>query len=122
MITDWYIPILIHITSAIRVIVVVTALISGLALASRFLDYNNDEEDDDDRMCKDEIASIYVIVFSVSLCIGMVFPSWERVEMMIVTHYSTPENISKFPSEDAFYNQLGFELGNTIYFRPYIAE
>ena len=115
MITDWYIPILIHITSMIRVIVLSAAFISGMALAFRLFDYDN-------RIRKDQITFICSIIFAVTLCIGMVFPSWERVEMMIITHYSTPENISKFPSEDAFYNQLGFELDHTIYFKPYITN
>ena len=115
MITDWYIPILINVTSGIRCIVVATALISGMALAFRLLD-------DVNRMRKDQITFICGIVFSVSTFIWMVFPSWEWVETMIVAHYSTPENISKFPSEDAFYNQLGFELGHTIYSKPYITK
>ena len=115
MITDWYIPILIHITSMIRVIVLSTAFISGVALAFRLFDYDN-------RIRKDQITFICGIVFSVSTFIWMVFPSWEWVETMIVAHYSTPENISKFPSEDAFYNQLGFELGHPIYSKPYVAK
>lgn len=115
MITDWYIPIVINVANMIRGIATIAAIFSGSALVFRLLDY-------DGRLRKDNIAFICSIVFSVSLFIGMVFPSWERVETMIVTHYSTPENISKFPSEDAFYNQLGFELGHTIYFKPYITK
>ena len=115
MITDWYIPILIDIASMVRGIVLFVALISGHILAFRLLD-------DDCKIRKDDIAFICGIVFSVSLFIGLVFPSWERVEMMIVVHYSTPENISKFPSEDAFYNQLEAELGHAIYFKPYITK
>lgn len=115
MITDWYIPILINVTNMIRGIVTIAAIISGTALVFRLLS-------DDDRIRKGQITFICAIVFSVTLFIGMVFPTWERVETMIITHYSTPENISKFPSEDAFYNQLGFELGHTIYFKPYITK
>ena len=115
MITDWYIPILIHVTSVIRCIVVSVAFISGIGLAFRLLD-------DDNRIRKSQITFICAIVFSISSFIWMVFPSWEWIETTIVAHYSTPENISKFPSEDDFYNQLGFELGHTIYFKPYITK